>query len=494
MKKSFLSLSITAALIAGSIPAFGGTASAETMDDLKNKQNDIQQEREEVSGEISSKNKNIEKVIEKQKKITAQIKELDGKISKTNDDIDRVSAEINDTTAQIEELREEIETLKKKIAERTALLEERARAIQISGGDVSYMDVLLGAESFSDFIDRFSAVNTLVDADRQIMEEQSRDQEALEQKEAEVKEQLASLESKKAELDGLKSSLYAQKQDKKGLVAELEAQQATLEEEKSNLQDQDSELKELESEVADSIVAEQERLAELARQKEIERKAEEKRQREAAAAAAAAAAEEKAAAERAAKEQAAAEQAAEQAAQKQSTASQTSTAPSQSSQSAPVSTPAPAAKPAAKPAAEPATSAGAWTTPAFGRTTSEFGYDILNGKPRIHYGIDVAAPQGTSIVSAASGYVVKANSGDNGGYGQMVIVTHSINGKTFTTVYAHLSSIAVSNGQYLEKGQYIGGMGDTGYSFGSHLHFELHEGSWNASKSNAVNPRKYISF
>ncbi|MGD7043378.1 murein hydrolase activator EnvC family protein [Jeotgalibacillus proteolyticus] len=479
MKKSFLSLSITAALIAGSIPAFGGTASAESMDDLKNKQNDIQQEREEVGGEISSKNKNIEKVISKQEEITAQIKELDAEISETNNAIEKVSSEIEDTNAHIEELREEIEVLKKKIAERTALLEERARAIQISGGDVSYMDVLLGAESFSDFIDRFSAVNTLVDADRQIMEEQRSDQEALEKKEAEVKDELASLESKKAELDGLKSSLSAQKEDKKGLVAELEAQQASLEKEKSNLEDKDSELKELESEVADSIVAEQERLAELARQKELERQAEEKRQREAAAAEAAA--EEKAAAERAA---------AEAAAQEEASASQTSTAPSQSSQSTPASTPAPAAKPAPK----PATSAGAWTTPAFGRTTSEFGYDILNGKPRIHYGIDVAAPQGTSIVSAASGYVVKASSGENGGYGQMVIVTHSINGKTFTTVYAHLSSIGVSNGQYLEKGQYIGGMGNTGYSFGSHLHFELHEGSWNASKSNAVNPRKYISF
>lgn len=55
------------------------------------------------------------------------------------------------------------------------MLRERARAIQ-SSGSVSYLDVLLGANSFVDFIDRFSAVNTLIDADKEIMHEQQEDQ------------------------------------------------------------------------------------------------------------------------------------------------------------------------------------------------------------------------------------------------------------------------------------------------------------------------------
>ena len=54
---------------------------------------------------------------------------------------------------------------------------DRARAIQ-AGGTVSYLDVLLGANSFVDFIDRFSAVSTLMDADRQIMREQKEDKES----------------------------------------------------------------------------------------------------------------------------------------------------------------------------------------------------------------------------------------------------------------------------------------------------------------------------
>jgi murein DD-endopeptidase MepM/ murein hydrolase activator NlpD len=57
-----------------------------------------------------------------------------------------------------------------------------------------------------------------------------------------------------------------------------------------------------------------------------------------------------------------------------------------------------------------------------------------------------------------------------------------------------MDNLAVSQGKYVEKGEYLGGMGNTGYSFGNHLHFELHEGNWNNGKSNAVNPRKYITF
>ncbi|WP_256204210.1 coiled-coil domain-containing protein [Planococcus faecalis] len=62
-------------------------------------------------------------------------------------------------------LKKSIAELEMKIAERDKLLQERARAIQLSGGSVDYIDVLLGAHSFIDFIDRISAVNTLLEAD-----------------------------------------------------------------------------------------------------------------------------------------------------------------------------------------------------------------------------------------------------------------------------------------------------------------------------------------
>lgn len=86
-------------------------------------------------------------------------------------------------------------------------------------------------------------------------------------------------------------------------------------------------------------------------------------------------------------------------------------------------------------------------------------------------GIDLAGPVGTPIYAAAAGIVlVSASSGWNGGYGNLVIISHD-NGTQ--TVYAHLSKTLVKVGQRVEQSQKIGLMGATGKSTGSHLHFEI---------------------
>lgn len=88
-----------------------------------------------------------------------------------------------------------------------------------------------------------------------------------------------------------------------------------------------------------------------------------------------------------------------------------------------------------------------------------------------HNGIDIAATPGTPVLSAASGRVIAAKVGGyNGGYGNMVIISHD---KGIQTVYAHLRSVGVVAGQAVEKGQQIGELGNTGRSTGPHLHFEV---------------------
>ena len=73
--------------------------------------------------------------------------------------------------------------MKKRIEERNQLLDQRARAIQTNGGSsVNFLDVILGSDSFADLLDRMSAVTTLVNADKQIIEEQKKDQAELEKK------------------------------------------------------------------------------------------------------------------------------------------------------------------------------------------------------------------------------------------------------------------------------------------------------------------------
>lgn len=89
-----------------------------------------------------------------------------------------------------------------------------------------------------------------------------------------------------------------------------------------------------------------------------------------------------------------------------------------------------------------------------------------------HNGIDIAASMGTPILAAGSGVVTLVRGGDgwNGGYGNYVVVTHQ---KGVQTLYAHMSSISVQQGQTVSKGQQVGGMGNTGQSTGVHLHFEV---------------------
>ena len=85
------------------------------------------------------------------------------------------------------------------------------------------------------------------------------------------------------------------------------------------------------------------------------------------------------------------------------------------------------------------------------------------------WAIDIPNRIGTPIFAADSGRIVEARYGWNGGYGNTILIDH---GNGFKTRYAHLSSIYIIGG-YVSKGQVIGGMGSTGRSTGSHLHFEI---------------------
>ena len=112
--------------------------------------------------------------------------------------------------------------------------------------------------------------------------------------------------------------------------------------------------------------------------------------------------------------------------------------------------------------------------PIGGRITSPFGWrthPIFNSRT-FHSGVDIAGPNHGSIRASNSGKVIY--SGWYGGYGKVVILDHGVvNGKPTTTLYAHMSSIKVGQGQFVNKGDVVGYEGTTGYSTGPHVHFEV---------------------
>lgn len=117
------------------------------------------------------------------------------------------------------------------------------------------------------------------------------------------------------------------------------------------------------------------------------------------------------------------------------------------------------------------------------RVNSPFGYrrDPITGGRRLHAGQDFGGARGTAIHATADGTVSFA--GRQSGYGNLIIIQHDFG---FETRYAHLSSIGVREGQRVSRGDRIGGMGSTGRSTGTHLHYEIRVGG------NPINPMTYI--
>lgn len=128
----------------------------------------------------------------------------------------------------------------------------------------------------------------------------------------------------------------------------------------------------------------------------------------------------------------------------------------------------------------------------YSRISSEYGMRVnpVSGVRKLHAGIDFAAPGGTPIYAAASGYVQVAG-WSTGGYGNYVIIYHGkmTDGNAYTTLYGHMKSIATTAGKYVKQGELIGYVGTTGNSTGNHLHLEVWKGS---SKANSINPRSVV--
>ncbi len=121
--------------------------------------------------------------------------------------------------------------------------------------------------------------------------------------------------------------------------------------------------------------------------------------------------------------------------------------------------------------------------PAKGYVSSKFGPRIspFTGRRQRHTGIDIAAARGTPILAPADGVITF--SGKLAGYGRVIVIDHGFGYKTF---YGHNHRNKVKKGQRVKRGQVIAAVGDSGYSTGSHLHYEV------VVKGRPVNPLKYI--
>ena len=128
-------------------------------------------------------------------------------------------------------------------------------------------------------------------------------------------------------------------------------------------------------------------------------------------------------------------------------------------------------------------------------TSTWYSDDFYDGTCRSHAGVDIGASEGTPVYSISDGKVVYAEWGWNGGYGNKVVIQHYINGQNYTSLYGHVSSINVNVGDIVTKDSVIGFVGNTGNSYGAHLHLNLCVGLTSCvSRWETTDPGAYINF
>lgn len=238
LKKTIMTLA-TVSVVGLSSAFFTQPIHAETLDQLHNKQSELQNERTSVKANLSKSEAKITEVL-------MELEKLQNEISKTEAALDKNADKINETKQSIKSTQNKINKLQKSIDERFEILKERASSYQKSGGNIGYLDVLLGSKSFNDFIGRVSAVSKITESDQDLMKQIENDKKQVEKK-------LDKLEDMKAELKGIQQTILSQKKDNESKKIALKDKKAELDQKKDELKIKDSKLASLEADVKDRI-------------------------------------------------------------------------------------------------------------------------------------------------------------------------------------------------------------------------------------------------
>ncbi len=360
-------------------------------------------------------------------------------INEVSSQLSRVSNDIAQTEAGLRQAEIDLKATKQRILAREGMIDTRVR-MMYTDGMVSYLDVLMSSNNFSDFLARADSLRMIVEQDQDILQQQEQDKQAVIITQKQLNTDYTRAKSLYAEKAQRKQELNAKENEKQVLIAKYNAQ----------------------IENADDISTEQEQqLWALADQRATlfkEKTAVEARERE-----------EQAQAEARARAAEEARRAAAAAAARVAASAPTDTSASDSNSGSDSGTDSGGDSSGNY---QPSGS-GMMTMPVVGaRISSPFGYRIhpITGEYKMHTGIDLAAAQGTPIYAADGGTVVVASWMN--GYGNVVIIDH---GNGIQTLYAHIrdGGTVVSVGQSVGRGDKIAEVGSTGNSTGPHCHFEV---------------------
>lgn len=207
---------------------------ADQLQDAKNKLNQIQKS-------ITETKKKKEEVIHQKNDIAVQIADLDKKLNATQQELTNAQKRLIDITAKLEKTRKELEEAKQKENAQMQTMKERIKAIYISG-ELGYLDVLLGAQNFGDFIARLDIVKRIVDFDANLFESYKQQREFIEQKEKELAQIQTEVQNYKNQIASRQRELQVAMASREGLMRDLERQQKLYEQQEDELLKQSKQL------------------------------------------------------------------------------------------------------------------------------------------------------------------------------------------------------------------------------------------------------------
>ncbi|MBP1992672.1 murein hydrolase activator EnvC family protein [Paenibacillus eucommiae] len=409
MKKRILPLLLTLGIVSLLLLPYSSSAAStsskidQQLAELRKKQAEAKKKANEVESQISEVKSEKEQETQDMNVLIDQLNDAGKKLADLNNQIDTVSVELQDNAQQLDDAVERVES-------RDQVLKSRLRLMYMNGS-VSYIDVLLSATSFSDFLNRLEALKSIVNQDKEILEANQKDRDTVAVKKQETETQLVLVQQLYAQADEVRKELQVKEKEKEVKIASLTKKEKDLE----------------------GITEENEKMLIQYAAQEATLQAK-KRAEEAAAAEARARAKAKANAKNNAK----------------------------GGSSASVSNPF-------------SYSGGKFGYPLAVKAplTSDFQIrvnPVTGQKNEFHKGIDLGAPKGTGILAAEDGVVIVASWWS--GYGNAVVIDH---GNGAWTLYGHIRNdgTLVKQGDTVKRGQKIAEVGSTGQSTGFHLHFEV---------------------
>ncbi len=348
--------------------------------------NTLKQQNKSIEQSIEENKKKLEVTKAQQKTVYQEIENLETTLSKVISELITINQLLEDTKGQIDRTEAELQEACKQREKYLEVIKKRIKYLH-ENGNIGYLQVLMQAKDFRDFLNRMQYIEEIMEYDQSVMEKM----EGMEQN---IQEQMRQLEDHKIEIEMLvkqqstkKHSIEQQKVKKGALLTKLSS------DEKMYYQ-QIKEWEEMSKKIEKEII----KLTQASTRKYGGGKVE-------------------------------------------------------------------------------------WPVPNHYTISSQYGNrpSPFTGKTEFHTGIDIPAPTGAKVISAAPGVVIHA--GYIRGYGNTIIIDH---GSGLSSLYAHNSSLVVSNGQEVKRGDVIAKIGSTGYSTGPHSHFEVRV------KGVHANPMNYV--